>query len=371
MRILKMVAAIFTVLFYLFGAMSAANDQIAKNIEIQSNHMQSLEEFYESYTPKNENQFANFDIEKAISDKVKFNEVKFLGTHNSYQITSSDEYKKLYNAVSDLTLGIVDRTKTDFCMDTLTQQLECGIRSIEIDIETVVTENEVSFIVSHDPVLDNSSSCFDFEKALEEIKMWSEHNPNHLPISVIIEPKKNVTPIRNMKNFTLQYANAFDELLREKLGDTLLTPKDMMGEYESFGEMRENDGWLTLEATLGKVLVLLHDTTVTGDYISQDESIKSQAMFPMLRYDDRYESYASFIIDNDPETALEHEAETVDKCNLIVRTRADSYPSHSDERYENTNKCRSQIISTDYPPRASETDEHVYDFSGYTAMLIK
>ncbi len=372
MKLVKFIGAVFSVLFLLFSAIDAADKQVDKNIEIQNAHMEYLQnEFYKNYTPVNESAVTGFDVEKAVNNNVKFNEIKFLGTHNSYQIAATEEYKKLYNAVSDLTFGIVNNKKANFTMDTLTEQFECGIRNVEIDIETVVQDEKVSFIVSHDPSLDNTSSCFDFEKALEEIKMWSDSNQNHLPVTIIIEPKKNVPPIRNMKNFTLEYANELDNLLRDVLGDKLLTPADMMGEYESLKEMRLDDGWLPVKDTLGKVIVLLHDTTVTNDYIKQDETIKTQAMFPMLRYDDRNESYASFIIDNEPEKALKHEEESIDKCNLIVRTRADSFPSYSDERYENADKCRSQIISTDYPPRYSENGNHTYTFGGATVKLIE
>ncbi len=366
---LKALFALMSVVVLLPQAISASFAQVEENIRIQNDYMYYLEsEFYADYTPVDESKIASFDIEKAVADGVKYNEVAFLGTHNSYQLESTDEFKKLYEAVDVMTFSIVDSSKATFNMDTITEQLQLGIRSLEIDVETVLTD-EVSFVVCHDPLLDNTSSCYDFEKMLEEIKMWSDANPNHLPISIIIEPKQNVIPINNIRSFTLDYLNAFDALLREKLGDTLLTPDDMMGDNESLKAMREADDWLSLGDTLGKVLVLLHDTNVTDDYIEQDETIRSQAMFPMLRYADRDESYASFIIDNEPDTAKRHKEESIDNCNLIVRTRADSFPTYSEDRYVSANECGSQIISTDYPVRAEESEHHVYSFDGYTVKL--
>ena len=372
MKIIKMIAAFFLVFHYFSLSLAAGEKQIDENIRYQQERIEYLKnEFYTDYTPCDESKFASFDIEEAIADGVKYNEVQFLATHNSYQIAATDEYKKFCYTVSDLTLGIVKTDIAEFEMDTLTEQLELGIRGLEVDIETVDKNGDVSFIVTHNPLYDNTTSCYDFETALEEIKLWSDHNPGHLPVTIIIEPKKNVPAVYNMKNLTLEYTHILDELLREKMGDTLLTPAEMMGDYESLGEMRENDGWLTLEETMGKVIFLLHDTTVTSDYIKQDKTIKTQAMFPMLRYNDRDESYASFIIDNDPGTALRHEAESVDKYNLIVRTRADFFPDFSDKMYENADKCSSQIISTDYPVRAGETGFHEYSFDGYTVKLQK
>lgn len=372
MKFFKSITAVFLVVYYLAVSVSAGSKSAEENVKYQQERMAYLEnEFYKDYTPCDESKIAAFDIDEAIENGVKFNEVQFVATHNSYQLLPTDEYKQLFNTVSDLTFGLLSAEKTQFEMDNLTEQFELGIRSVEVDIETVDDGENVSFIVTHDPLCDNTSSCYDFEKALEEIRMWSDNNPGHLPITVIIEPKKAVVPVNNMKNFTLEYARILDELIREKMGDKLLTPKDMMRDFADFKEMRENDGWLTLEETMGKVLFLLHDTTVTSKYISLDKTIKSQAMFPMLRYNDRDKSYASFIIDNSPADALKHKEESLGRCNLIVRTRADSFPAFSDEKYKNADESLSQIISTDFPVRKYQGRYHEYTFDGYMVKLQK
>ncbi len=371
-KLIKMIAAIFLVIYYFPASLIAGNKAIDENIRYQQERMEYLRnEFYADYTPCDENKIASFDIEEAIANGVKYNEVQFLATHNSYQIEATDEYKKLYYALGDLTFGIVNTEKVEFTMDSLTEQFELGIRSVEIDIETVVQDEEVSFIVSHNPLYDNTSSCYRFADALEEIKMWSDNNPNHLPITVIIETKKDVPAVYGLKNFNLTYSRICDSIIREKMGDKLLTPADMLGDYESFKEMREDDGWLPLEETLGKVIFLLHDCATTSAYINRDQTLKTQAMFPMLRYADRDKDYASFILDNNPDDALSHEAETIDRCNLIVRTRADSYPNFSDERYGYADACRAQIVSTDYPVRVGESKYHIYSFDGFTVKIQK
>ena len=368
----KSITAFFFVLQYFFAAVSVSDKTVEENIKYQQERMNYLKtEFYSNYTPCDESKFTDFDLEEALETGVKYNEVQFLATHNSYQIDATEECKQLYRAISDLTYGYIDTGFAEFSMDSLTEQFELGIRSVEIDIETVDKKGDVSFVVSHDSLYDNTSSCFNLELALEEIKMWSDHNPNHLPLTIIIEPKKNVPPIRDMKNFKYEYAKILDELVREKMGDTLLTPADMMGEYESLKEMRENDGWLPLNETMGKVIFLLHDSAATSGYINQDKSLKTQAMFPMLRFNDRNKSYASFIIDNEPDAALKHEEESIGRCNLIVRTRVDFFPFHPESRYNLANNCSSQIMSTDYPVRKAESKFHTYSFDGYTVKLRK
>ena len=368
---IKAVFSLVAILLVLLpSAISAGYRQVNVNAAFQQEHMKFLrEEYYnDDYVPCREDKIAAFDIAQAIACGVKYNEVVFLGTHNSYKNGATDEYKKLYDALDVATFGIVSAETTDFAADTLTQQLELGIRNLELDIETVVGE-EISFAVSHMPYMDNVSSCYDLALALEEVKLWSENNPGHLPVSIIIEPKRAVLPVGGMRGFNLEYANILDELVGEVMGDTLLTPADMMGDYSSFKEMREADGWLPLGDTMGKVLVLLHDCSATDKFISQDETIKSRAMFPVLRYEDRNESYTSFILDNEPDIALRHEKENIDECNLIVRTRADSFPTFSEERYELINQCSSQIVSSDYVPKSGESPYHTFDFDGYTVKL--
>ena len=371
---IKAVFSLLSILLVLLpSAISAGFSQVQENKDYQAQHMEFLKsEYYnENYTPCDESKIAAFDIDSAVNDAVKFNEVAFLGTHNSYKLHTTDEFKKLYDALDVLTFGIVKGESADFTADTLTQQLELGIRNLEIDIEAVEKDKNVSFVVSHQPYLDNVSSCYDFATALEEIKLWSDNNPGHLPVTIIVEPKKGVMPIDGMRSFNLKYANELDRLVSEVLGETLLSPKEMMGAYSSFKEIRENDGWLPLGDTLGKVMVLLHDCSAAGDFIKQDETIRSRAMFPMLRYDDRNKSYTSFILDNKISSSLDHESESIDKCKLIVRTRADSFMNYSEKDYELISHSKAQIISSDYVVRSTQMPYHTFSFEGYTAKLVK
>ena len=343
-----------------------------KNIKYQNEHLEYLKtEYYtEEYTPCDEQKLASFDIEEAFSDDVRLNDLAVIGTHNSYQ-----RRRSLSNRLMDKILGRISfgraRDKSEFEMDTLTIQLEHGIRNLEIDIETVDDDGDISFIVTHNPITDNISSCFDFSKALEEVALWSDNNPRHLPVYLLIEPKGEVPDIKNMQNFTLGYALELESIVRNVLGDRLLTPADAMGEYSTFEEMRNADGWPTLKECSGKIIVLLHPCNITEEYIKTDESIKSQAIFPMLRFGDVDKPYASFILENNPYDAARNNEIIVKENNLIVRTRADDYPDFSNERYAETDKCGSNIITTDFPPRTVREDEHTYSFDGYMFKLLR
>lgn len=346
--------------------------QIQKNFDYQNARMEYLEnEYYtDSYTPCDEDKIADFDLQKAFSDGVKINEIAVIGTHNSYQMLPTPQ-RRLHEKILKVLYNGKKGTKYKFEMDSYTEQLEYGIRNLEIDIEAVDKNGEISFVVSHEPIKDNTSSAYDFAEGLREIAMWSDHNPNHLPVYLLIEPKGDVPSVCHMQNFSIEYAKELDKITREVLGDRLMTPKKLMGNYETFEEMRTADGWPTLKEAAGKIIVLLHPCDVTEDYINLDTSLSSQAIFPVLVFEDIERDCASFILDNEPKYAKENNKKTVDEKNLMVRTRADSYPNFSDERYAFANECGSHIITTDYPPRTVRESDHTYTFDGYTVKLLK
>lgn len=346
-------------------------EQKAADISEQIQRLEQLREDYKSgnYPKIDENDFCDFDLESACANGVKFNEVAFIGTHNSYQKACLPARQQLFEAVSTVTFGLVKAEKAKFSSDYLTDQLNLGIRSIELDVETLVKGDDVSFVCTHSPIFDMTTHCYDFSLALEEIKLWSDANPNHLPITIIIEPKKSFLPEQNMRYFTCEYANILGDTAKNILGSSLLAPADMLRDYASFGEMRAADDWLTLGETRGKVLLLLHETTVTEDYIKQDSSVKSQTIFPMLRYGDADRDCASFLIINKASDIKKQAAEVLEK-NLIIRTRSDNYGSYNEEDSQTALTSGAQIVSTDYPPKADMTTaERLVTFNGYTVHL--
>ena len=343
------------------------NEEIAEQIQ----RIEALEKAYANgeIAPVDEASFFDGDLEKELANGIRFNEISFLATHNSYQSEATDATKKLYKNLSGLTLGLVPEEKGDFRSETLTEQFNNGIRSVEIDIEVFDRDGEISFTCMHSPNIEMTTTCYDFELAMKEISMWSDNNPDHLPITVIVEPKAFFLPLDDMKSFGTDYVDEFEAMLRKSLGDKLFTPADMLRDYGSFGEMRNADGWCKVSDMLGKVLILLHDCGATQDYIKSDSALKTQAMFPMLRESDAEKDYASFIISNNPTSLLKSEDYIIGEQKLIVRTRADSYASISEKKAENALECKAHIVSTDYPPRTDNTAEsYVFSFGNRTTI---
>ncbi len=369
------VVLILSIVLGFFAIFPANMERLDEDIAEQIERIAQLEADYADgkIVPVDEASFFDGDLKKELESGIRFNELRFIATHNSYQTPATDEYKQLYYNISELTLGFVKPEKVEFWSQTLTQQLNCGIRSLEIDIETFDRNGNISFTCMHSPCIDMTTSCYDFALAMKEISMWSDNNPNHLPITIIIEPKSGFLPLEDMEAFNLDYAIALDETLRETLGEKLFTPADMLRNYENFGAMRAANDWCKAQDMLGKVLILLHECNVTEDYISRDISIKTQAMFPMLREDDIDRDCTSFILANKPADFLKINDNVLREKKIIARTRADKFTDVSAEQRENALISGAQIVSTDYPPRDDlEADAYTVTFeSGKTISKIK
>ncbi len=363
--IIRFIPLLISVIVLFFGVFEESAEQLKIDIAEQPERITALEEAYRNgeIPSVNESDFFNGDLSAELDAGLKFNEIAFIATHNSYQKRSVPGIQKIYQNLSDLTFGLVSSETGQFESQTLTQQFNCGIRSIEMDIETIVKGDTITFTCMHSPSIDMTTTCYDFALALKEICLWSENNPGHLPITVIIEPKSLFLPIEDMEFFNLDYVKELDRVIRDNLGDKLFAPADMLRDYNSFGEMRAADDWCRVDDMLGKVLILLHETGVTEDYIAMDTTFSTQAMFPMLREKDAPRDCASFLIINNPGNIIKRKAEILDNLNLIVRTRADTYGSISNENKENAIYSGSQIVSTDYPAR-----DDLYEFS-YTVCF--
>ena len=337
--------------------MDANFERLDTEIEEQVQRIEALEKAYANgeIAPVDRNAFFDGDLQAELDAGLKFNELRYTATHNSYQTESVDVLKQIYGKLSELTFGLVPVTMADFVSPTLTDQLNSGIYSFEIDIEVFDRNGDISFTCMHSPCLEMTTSCYDFALAMKEIAMWSDNNPGHLPITVIIEPKAFFIPMENMKALNLDYAKELDKTLRETLGDRLFTPDDMLRGYESFGEMRRADDWCKAEDMLGKVLVLLHDCGTTQDYIDLDPTLRTQAMFPMLRANDIDRDCASFLLINKPEGEFDDIQKALEN-NFVVRTRVDEFTNISEKRREKAFESGAQILSTDYPVKQGLTE---------------
>ena len=168
--IFRFVPLLISIIITFGSTLADGAAQLEIDIAEQTERIAQLEQAYNNgeIPPVDETSFFNGDLNSELEAGIKFNELAFIATHNSYQKQSVPSVHKLHSQLSELTFGLSAANKGEFENQTLTQQFNCGIRSVEIDIETFDRDGEISFTCMHSPTLDMSTTCYDFELALKE-----------------------------------------------------------------------------------------------------------------------------------------------------------------------------------------------------------
>ncbi|MDR2525461.1 MAG: hypothetical protein LBC83_04610 [Oscillospiraceae bacterium] len=308
------------------------------------------------------------DVAAAIANGTKLNRLRGILTHNSYKQKMSPVSSVIYDSLH--LFGSGRKGEYEYTFPPLSAQLSSGVCGLELDVNyTKNADGSPRFLFFHAPLLDMNSSAIDAQLAMREIAVWSENNPMHLPVIILLEPKSASIPLLNLYGFDSTSLSAFDEMLRDSFGSALLTPADFLKDYPNFAAMRADDAWPLLQDTLGKIIVLLHPSDVSEEYIQRDETLKTQAMFPVFVWQKGIDNpNASFVLASIPREAYEKSAKLIGEENFIVRSRLDSWPEHTEEEYRLCMESGAQWLSTDYPKCVG--NEYVAAFPGGSSAEI-
>jgi hypothetical protein len=136
-------------------------------------------------------------------ESLRLNAFQVIGSHNSYKLRPDPEvYAEL---------GRVDpwrAVNSAYHNETLTQQLDLGLRHLEIDVVAdpdgglfaepalgAAQDQEAlrrpGFKVLHLPDYDYKTSCIDLEACLQEVLAWSSANPGHFPIFIHMNARQS------------------------------------------------------------------------------------------------------------------------------------------------------------------------------------
>ena len=279
-----------------------------------------------------------------LDDATPINRLRMIATHNSYHIEP--------DWIRRFLIGIVEPdepAKLRYSHEPLWEQLESGIRSFELDVRY----RRNRFAITHVPLVDNRGSHPDFELTLAEIDLWSAQNPNHVPIVVLLELKRDwmfLDPF--LKEWDADALAALDQSVRRSIGtDRILSPDDLTRGAPSLAESVSLLGWPTLGALRGMIIFVAHTSAATDElYIAGDPTLSGRAMFtsrPATLPDGEERPDAIFAIHNEPD------GESIAGLlaqGLIVRTRADGDGLFTDAQRDAAMASGAQIISTDRPP---------------------
>lgn len=307
---------------------------------------------------------------------VRMNNVQYLGTHNSYHLAPrEDVFEVLLAFIPDVAPTL------DYTHRPLTEQLELlGIRQFELDVfddpkgglyanrnalalfdEPVASGipelDEPGLKVIHVQEIDYRTTCYTLVSCLEEIKAWSDANPNHLPITILIETKDEAIPDPVNLGFVVPLPigeaalDRVDAEIRSVFPDNrLILPDHVRGDAPTLENAILTRGWPPLSWARGRVMFALDNGGETRDlYIAGHPSLAGRVMFT-----DSPEgsAEAAFMKKNNPLATPGEIAGLVEK-GYIVRTRADADTTQSRENDTTQREAAlgsgAQLISTDYP----------------------
>lgn len=357
---------------------------------------------------------ASFTNDTKISaDDVKINQVQIIATHNSYHLTTDKAIlrflKSLYK--THLLPRGLNPDEIDYTKDPLSVQLgQYNLRGLELDVwpdpeggrfykrkglayvwkptaSHIEALKKPGFKIMHIPDFDFNTTNYTFVDALQEIKKWSDANPQHLPLFINVEsetstPGDNKKAPQNLTHsapFDSLALNALDNEVKSVFGEKLngvITPDDVRGNYTTLEQAVLAGNWPTIGAARGKIIFIIDQHKNVGElYRTGHPSFKGRAMFVYVKAGT---PEAAFIIHNGPVKDQEKIKEDVKK-GYIVRTRSDGGTGEARTGdYSDMDAAfasGAQIISTDYyrpDARAGTkgwTDYHVIFPQGSMARI--
>lgn len=359
MKVLSIIISIIAVLPQVPGAFSDYIKSAASQNTIQAQRLEAMRSG--KVTVVDEQSFANFDLN---DNSVKYNEVRMLTTHNSYKKSVP---VSLY-ALSSKVFGPKTLKSNMYEHDTPVKQLENGVRGLELDIRWQFN----GFKIFHQHLPDNLSNSPDWKMTLEELRLWSQANPSHVPITVLVEIKYDDPELNPLyRKMDEEKFRQLDDTIKTIMGkEQVITASGLMGNYPSLGAMVENNGWPALSAMKGKFIFLLHpDSEYTDMYINRDRTLKTQMFVPVISNGDieKYPDYAAFVLSNDPnDTSIKG----LVNRHYVVRTMMDSGLYYDENRKAAALACGAQMLTTDLEKGVimPKTDYTAYISGKYTIV---
>lgn len=308
-------------------------------------------------------------------DELRLNQIQAMGSHNSYHLAPQPEFAA---GLEQLVPGVVANWQYQHAPLPV-QLADQGVRQIELDVwydpdgrfakrnaqayaglplEPHPELAEPGIKVLHIMEIDAESSCLTFVACLTELETWSQANPGHVPVMVLVEAKADAIPDPLAMGFTTPIPWGATELeqidaeIRSVFDpEQLITPDLVRGDAATLEEAILADGWPTLGEVRGRVMFALDNGgEVMAAYQDGHPSLEGRVMF--TGGDPPGSPATAFIKLNDPigdRAAIEDAV----RRGYVVRTRGDADAflgggEHLAER-EAALAGGAQWVSTDYP----------------------
>jgi hypothetical protein len=296
---------------------------------------------------------ATLAADLALPDDASFSSLRYLATHNSYR-RSSDSLRLFF-------IGLVEPSwpaKLAYSHPSLTEQLDSGIRSLELDVRP----RKAGFVLAHVPLVDDRTDEPDFALALEELALWSDRNPGHVPLLVILELTSEYAFLDPaLRAWDAQALDRLDAALRSGLGPRLLPPDELRAGSPTLSAALLGRGWPRLGALRGRIIVVLHENEALRRlYIEGRPSLEGHAMLDCAPPGAPDEAVAIL------NEAIADKAEIAARAarGVLVRTRADADLIRGPELLAAALASGARVVSTDFPPGRPAPDGYVAALPG-------
>jgi hypothetical protein len=313
---------------------------------------------------------------QAGDDVVKLNQIQVIGTHNSYHAGIAPNESKLWQ-----TRYATAYKGLDYQHQPLPQQFDSGVRQIELDVYadtkgglyahpsgpvTVAAAHlppdpdpdpnhlmsKPGFKVMHVQDVDYRSTCQPFIGCLEQVKLWSQAHPGHVPIFILVETKQGKPRgdlhLTEPEPFTSAVFDALDAEIRSVFQpDELITPDDVRGQYETLNQAVLAGNWPSVAGARGKVVFLMDQQIVGPVYLAGHPSLRGRVIFTNAKPG---QPDAAFMERNDGPVA---DIAALVRQGYLIRARTDSDTKEARTNDATTRDAMmasgAQLLSTDYP----------------------
>ena len=332
------------------------------------------------------------------AQELRLNDVQVVGTHNSYHVAAQPEILEFIAG-----LKAEWRSALDYTHLPLDQQLAVqNVRQFELDlfadpkgglyadpVAAKVVEARGVKVASHDPKgqlakpgikvlhhqgFDFRTNHLTFVDALKTVKKWSDKNPKHVPIFILLELKDRELSrafARPVKWDAEQLANLEKEIQSVFDAGSIITPDLVRGDAKTLREAVLGQGWPLLKSCRGKVLFALDNgDPVRNEYLKLKPDLKGALLFASVG--ERHPAAAFFKI-NDPVRNFDRIQRLV-KAGFLVRTRADADTvearKNDPKRRDKALASGAQMVSTDFPVAVPAVSTYSVQLPGGAAYRV-
>ena len=308
-----------------------------------------------------------------LDGTIKLNQIQALGSHNSYHVRTPKAFR---DGIEKIVPGLT--SFWDYEQPALGTQFDEGVRQIEIDVwldpdgryavrhglslvglptDAPAEMKQPGLKVFHVAELDFNTNCLTFKACLQAVKTWSDANPGHVPIAILVEAKDDTTPDPLNLNFVKPVPmdkaglESIDAEARSVFDDqSLITPDMVRGTHKTLEEAVLAGDWPTLGQVRGRVMFLLDNGGLRSKYVDGHPNLEGRLMFTNS---EPGQPDAAFVEHNDATEKTPGEVAALIKKGYVVRTRADADATEAHKNDLSTSQAAlangATWISTDFP----------------------